>query len=148
MKESIGLTFTINIMIVFILVAFVFVAGIMSYNKAFKASSLMVKSLEKYEGYNKLSKEQIDSDLKLLGYSRGNSNKCAATKNSTNGAGSLVTLDNDENFDYCIYLFDNDGDANHYSYGVVVYMTVDFTMFNVKLRLPVYAKTTRIYRFS
>src|SRR5574344_2111057 len=147
MKESIGLTFTINIMIVFILVAFVFVAGIMSYNKAFKASSLMVKSLEKYEGYNKLSKEQIDSDLKLLGYSRGNSNKCAATKNSTNGAGSLVTLDNDENFDYCIYLFDNDGDSNHYSYGVVVYMTVDFTMFNVKLRLPVYAKTTRIYRF-
>lgn len=148
MKESIGLTFTINIMIVFILVAFVFVAGIMSYNKAFKASSLMIKSLEKYEGYNKLSKEQIDKDLHTLGYASGNSTKCAATKESTNSTGSLVSLSGDENFDYCIYLFDNDGDTQHYSYGVVVYMTIDFTMFNVKLRLPVYAKTTRIYRFS
>ena len=63
MKESIGLTFTINIMIVFIVVSFVFVAGILSYTKAFKAGSLIIKSLEKYEGYNELAFDQINRNL-------------------------------------------------------------------------------------
>lgn len=148
MKESIGLTFTINIVIIFILVAFVFLGGILSYTKAFKASSLMVKSLEKYEGYNKLSKTQINKDLFTLGYQSGDSSKCSETKKSTTATGTLVRVDNSENFRYCIYYFDNDGDSRHYSYGVVTYMTIDFTMFNIKINIPIYAKTTRIYRFS
>ena len=57
-------------------------------------------------------------------------------------------MNNEEHFSYCIYKFDNDGDEKHYSYGIVTYMTVDFTMFNLKLKLPIYARTTRIYRFT
>lgn|SRR5574344_101904 len=148
MKESIGLTFTINIMIVFILVAFVFVAGIFSYAKAFKTNSMIIKSLEKYEGYNKLSKEQMNKDLSTLGYVRGDSSKCPAAKNSSTGTGQLARLNDSEDFNYCIYYFENDGDSRHYSYGVVTYMTVDFSMFNIKIKLPLYGKTVRIYKFS
>ncbi len=148
MKESIGLTVTINIVIIFLLVAFVFVVGIISYSKAFKAASLIVKSLEKFEGYNELSLEDMNKNLYTLGYERGDSSKCPSTKNSTIGEGNLVTLTEGESFDYCIYLFDNDGDDKHYSYGVVTYMTLDFSMFNMKAKFAVYAKTTRIYRFT
>ena len=95
MKESIGLTFTINIMIVFILVAMVFVTGILSYTKAFKAASLIVKSLEKFEGYNELAFDQININLSALSYMRGDSSKCPLTRNATIGEGKLVTV-NDE----------------------------------------------------
>ncbi len=148
MKESVGLTFTINIMIVFVVVAFVFVTGILSYTKAFKAASLIVKSLERYEGYNELAFNQINRNLSALAYISGDSSKCPETKEATIGEGRLVTMNNEEHFSYCIYKFDNDGDEKHYSYGIVTYMTVDFTMFNLKLKLPIYARTTRIYRFT
>ncbi len=148
MKESLGLTVTINIVIIFLLVAFVFVVGIISYSKAFKAASLVVKSLEKFEGYNGLAYDDINKNLNTLGYERGDSSKCAATKNSTIGEGQLARLTEGEYFNYCIYYFNNDGDDKHYSYGVVTYMTLDFSMFNLKAKFPVYAKTTRIYRFS
>ena len=148
MKESIGLTFTINIMIVFILVAMVFVTGILSYTKAFKAASLIVKSLEKFEGYNELAFDQININLSALSYMRGDSSKCPLTRNATIGEGKLVTVNDEEKFNYCVYFFDNDGDEKHYSYGVVTYITIDFNMFNLKFKLPIYGKTTRIYRFT
>ncbi len=148
MKESIGLTFTINIMIVFILVAMVFVTGILSYTKAFKAASLIVKSLERFEGYNELAYDQININLSALSYMRGDSSKCPLTRNATIGEGKLVTVNDEEKFNYCVYFFDNDGDEKHYSYGVVTYITIDFNMFNIKLKLPIYGRTTRIYRFT
>lgn len=148
MKESVGLTFTINIMIVFIVVAFVFVTGVLSYTKAFKAASLIIKSLEKYEGYNEPAYDQINKNLSALAYISGDSHKCAETRNATIGEGELQTINDGEHFEYCIYKFNEDGDSKHYSYGVVTYMTVDFTMFNIKLKLPIYARTARIYRFT
>lgn len=153
MKKSIGMTFTLNIMIVFILVSFAFLAGIFSYAKAFKAASLIIKSLEKYEGYNELSYNTINQDLMTVGYLVGNSNKCDNTKKATIGTGNLVKindLDNNkkENFNYCIYKFNNDGDSKHYSYGVVTYMTIDLSMLNWQMKFPVYARTKRIYRFG
>ena len=148
MKESIGLTFTINIMIVFILVAMVFVTGILSYTKAFKAASLIVKSLERFEGYNELAYDQININLSALSYMRGDSSKCPLTRNATIGEGKLVTVNDEEKFNYCVYFFDNDGDEKHYSYGVVTYITIDFNMFNIKINVPIYGRTTRIYRFT
>ena len=148
MKESIGLTVTINIIIIFTLTAFVFIVGIYTYYKAFKASSLIIKSLEKYEGYNDLAYNQINKDLYTVGYLLGDSSKCSETKNATIGEGRLVTLDNTEKFQYCIYFFDNDGDEKHYSYGVVTYMSLDFYMFGTKVKFPIFGRTRRIYRYT
>lgn len=153
MKQSIGLTVTINIIIVFIMVAFVFVAGILSYSKAFKAASVIVKQLERFEGYNVASIGAINTNLSSLSYQMGDSSKCKETRHATIGEGNLVLINDinnsyTEEFEYCIYKFENDVDNKHYSYGVVTYITIDFYMFNMKLRIPVYAKTNRIYRFT
>lgn len=148
MRESIGMTVTINIMIVFILIAFAFIAGTVSYSRAYKAGSRVVGALEKYEGYNKLSKLQIEKDLMTIGYSTGDSLSCVATKTSSGSTGELASVSNSpEHFHYCIYQFDNDGDAKHYSYGVTVYMTIDISMFGITIDLPVYVKSRRIYKF-
>lgn len=146
MKESIGLTFTINIMIVFLFVAFTFILATLSYSKAYRASSAIINALEKYEGYNELSKAEINDKLMTLGYMDGNSSKCPKTRE--NGKGQLVTINNSEKKEYCIYLFDNDGDKRHYSYGVVTYITFDFNVFNFKFKLPIYNRVRRIFRFN
>jgi len=153
MKESMGLTVTINIVVVFLAVAFVFIIGIVTYNRAHKAASLIIKELEKYEGYNDLAIPKINQDLSNVGYIRGDSSGCKETRTSYRIEGQLVAT-GDEEYKYCIYWFDYDeSEANkkenkHYSYGVVTYMNFDFNMFGIKLQIPVYAKTTRIYRFT
>lgn len=153
MKESVGLSATINIIMIFLVVAFIFLVAIISYAKAFKAASIVVKEIERFEGYNQSSFNFIDGGLATLGYATGNGNKCEATRKSNNMTGNLVRINDvanglNEKYEYCIYYFNNDGDEKHYSYGVITYMTIDLYMFDMRLRLPVYVRTRRIYRFG
>ena len=151
MKESIGYTVTLNIIIIFILVTFAVIFGIVSYSKAYRANSKIVNAIEKYEGYNSLSLIEINNNLTSLGYSpRGNTPiKCKATRNGGTLVEDSSFKSTDEIlFNYCVYKHTSDGDYKHMSYGVVTYLEVDFSFFGTKLRLPVYAKTRRIYIFS
>lgn len=154
MKESIGLTVTINIIIIFLFVSFIFIIGIVTYSKAYKAASLIVKSLEKYEGYNDLAKAQIDRDLESVGYLRGSSSNCPDSKSVYNVNTEDLVTRGDEQFEYCLYWYDYDESDpdilqnKHYSYGVVTYMNFDAAVFGFKIKLPIYVRTTRIYRFT
>ena len=65
MKQSISTSFMLNIVIIFIILVFAFLAGTLSYTKAFRVNSKIVNELEKYEGYNDLSKREIDRILNL-----------------------------------------------------------------------------------
>ena len=71
MKQSIGLTYTLNFIIVFIVITFAFLFGIMSYYKAFKVNSRISNAIENHEGYNSLSKAEIDNSLNAIGYKKG-----------------------------------------------------------------------------
>ena len=52
MKESIGYSVTINIVITFIVIIFAFLAAAVVYFKTNKASNIVVDTIQKYEGYN------------------------------------------------------------------------------------------------
>ena len=52
MRTPIAYTFIFNLMIIFILIVFAFMAGTMSYYKAFKVNNRIVHSIEKFEGFN------------------------------------------------------------------------------------------------
>ena len=140
MKEGMGFTVTINIMLIFIAIVFAFLAATLSYYKAFKVNNYIIHSLEKFEGYNNLAKQEIENTLLTLGYERGSIN-CPAEKNG----GELTALNNQNLFKYCIYYHDEDED--HYSYGVMTYIKVELPLFRM-FRLPIYTKTNLIYRFS
>ena len=150
MKESIGVSFIINIVVLFIIIIFVFIAGTISYNKAFKVNSKIVNALEKFEGYNSASKEEMDLLLMSIGYKPGDSTKCPQTKNG----GILVTASSFEvnpsyeKYSYCIYFFDNDGDDHHYTFGVTSYMDLDIPIVSNFITIPIYSKTRRIWRFN
>ena len=68
MKESISYTYLLNMMLVFIFIAFGVMLTIFSYTKAFRVNSKIASAIEEAEGYNELSKVSIDSIISNLGY--------------------------------------------------------------------------------
>ncbi|HHW69458.1 MAG TPA: hypothetical protein GX747_03890 [Tenericutes bacterium] len=140
MRESIGGAFTLNFIAIFIILVFALLAGTLSYTKAFRVNSKIANAIEKYEGYNLLAKEEIDSVLTNYGYLSGKGKSCSTKKSG----GTLVTLP-DQNYEYCIYY--NDEGGRYYSYGVVTYMIIELPVISGAIKIPIFSKTNRIYRF-
>lgn len=68
MKESISYTFILNIVITFVFICFAVIMGIFSYNRAFRAGVIITDAIEKYEGFNCLSEEEINKKLRTISY--------------------------------------------------------------------------------
>ena len=69
MNSAIAHTYLYNIIIIFLLIVFAFVMGMVVYYKSFKINKNMLSIIEKYEGYNTYSKRDIDYSLNAIGYS-------------------------------------------------------------------------------
>lgn len=142
MRGPIGNTFLYNIIILFIIITFAFISGTLSYYKAFKVNNRIVKSLEKYEGYNANAKKEIDNILGSLGYSTENAN----CKKTYNGMDLIESLN--EEYRYCVYIDNKKPQKNgHYIYGVLTYMNLDLPIIDV-LNIPVFTKTNRMHKFT
>lgn len=145
MSGTVGHTYIYNIIILFVIIVFAFLAGALSYYKAFKVNNIITGSIEKYEGYNALSKTEIEKNLSNIGYTIGDSSSCKATYKGMN----LVTLvGNSEAYSYCIYINNvNPQSGDYYTYGVVTHMSIQLPIIN-KLTLPIFTKTNQIYKFT
>ena len=154
MKSPIGHTFIYNIIILFLVIVFAFLAGSMSYYKAFKVNNRIVSALEKYEGYNDLAYDEINRFLGSIGYYVGNSNHCSSPHR-----GMTSVARGNEMFRYCIYIGTEHGNdrtttdspntqcRKYYQFGVVTEMSIDLPLIN-RIRLPIFTRTNRIYRFT
>ena len=164
MHSPIGHTFMYNIIILFVVIVFAFIAGTLTYYKAFKVNNRIVSALEKYEGYNDLSKAEIDRFLGNIGYMVGDSSHCADELNRRNVSMTLVSsgLNNhptNNEYRYCIYLgVEEPGTRQEvagempfcrrfFTYGVTTYMTLDLPFVNM-IRIPIFTRTNRIYKFT
>ena len=155
MRGPIGHTFMYNIIILFIVIVFAFLAGSMSYYKAFKVNNSIVHAIEKYEGYNRLSKTEINRVLGTIGYQmREPGFNCPATRAGM----TLVTVAGEEDrYRYCIYIGTERNRIvtevpepvcrNFYLYGVTTYMIFDLPLIN-SIRIPITTRTNRIYKFT
>jgi hypothetical protein len=77
MRESISYSFLLNIVIVFITICAAIIMGTLSYYKAYKANKIISESIEKYEGYNCISAEEIGRKLNTIGYNTPFEVKCS-----------------------------------------------------------------------
>lgn len=148
MSGSVGHTFIYNLIIIFVVIIFGFLAGTMSYYKAFKINNRIVSAIEKFEGYNSKepnmgSKQEIDRILSNFGYST----ETVYCRPKYKGM-YLVQLSQNNGYKYCIYI-DNETpkSGEYYKYGVLTYMNINLP-FIKKLNLPVFTKTNRIYKFT
>ena len=131
-----------------------------SYYKAFKVNERIDASIEKFEGYNRLSEAEISDYLTSIGYTSDNDpSACPETKS---GGELIATGDNvsgNPNHLYCVYFFGDDtggsdsgkknGDNQplYYNYSVMTFIYVDLPIVG-KFKVPVYSKAERTYNFS
>ena len=120
MKRSIGTTFMLNFIIVFIVVTFAFLSATLSYMKAFKVNTRIANAIEKYEGYNSLAIEEIER--------KG------------------VEAINSSKFNYCVY--DYGIDKNNYrKYGIITYINLDLPIVG-NIKIKVYSETEKMYNYG
>lgn len=132
MRQSIGMSQQLNLIIIFILIVFALIAASLSYYKAFKINNVITDSIEKYEGYNDFAIPEITNNLSSLGYQQ----LSVACK-----SGNLSRVDG-----YCVYESDivrKDDNVISYSYKVTTYMYIDLPIINM-LKIPVNTSTAQI----
>lgn len=156
MREGIGSVFLYNIIILFVIIVFGLLSATISYYKAFKVNERLLYSLDKFEGYNRFSKEEMEDFLVSIGYTYNpdGQNECPEEK----GGGILIRANN-TSYLYCVYYHSDDrgsqekdelnGDREpiYYNYAVTSYIYADLPIVGA-FKLPVYTKGERIYNFS
>jgi hypothetical protein len=142
MRQAIGSVPLYNIIIVFIVITFGFLSATLSYVKAFKVNSNIAKQLERYEGYNSLSEEEINNILSTLGYRvLGSDTKSCPTKK----IGNVIENKND-NYNICIY--ESSLKNGYFNYGILTYIYMDIPIIGGTFKIPVYTESERIFKFS
>ena len=145
MKESIGSTASLNIMLAFIAIVFAFLAATLSYYKAYKVNNVIANAIEKYEGYNNLSEGEIASKLTSIGYQQfqPSQTNCPKTKKFDKHEYNLVSRNNG----ICVYVRykKSDANVNTYQYGVVSYMTISLPIISNFIKIPVKTTTNELY---
>lgn len=131
MKESIGTSTILNIIIIFIVTVFAAISGIISYNKAFKVSTRIGDAIERAEGYNDVSKTEIKRVLGTLGYLSGKPD----CEGNTDGL-----------YQYCVSEPEKVGEK-YYQYEITTYMYFNFPLID-SFKIPIVTKTNRIYCFG
>ena len=147
MKQSIGYTVTLNIMIVFITIVVAFLCAALIYFKSNKISNVVTTSIEKYEGYNESSIRDISLNFTSLGYGSHaiNCKPSIVDEGAENGSCGLVENVNGKGSKgYCVY-YCNDGD--YYYYKIRINMMLNIPIIHDILDIPIYSTTNRMYKF-
>lgn len=166
MKESISYTFVLNIVIMFIFICAAVIMGIFSYFRAYKANTIIINEIEKYEGYNCLSAQTIAQKLSTISYNVPFDAKCKSSYDKPcmtdeNKNYAVVSYNLDHNKGNYVRINDKYSEMNtkyectsgncsntkKYQYGVYTYMYVDLPIVSSMIRIPVYTKSSVMYEF-
>lgn len=146
MNESVGYTVTINIVITFIIIVFVFLSNVLIYYKSNKVGNLIVDSIERYSGFNDLSRKEIEQKLSSVGYNKTRI-KCADTvKARGNETCPIIDKDITQPNGYCVY--ECDAGNNYYYYKVKANMIINIPIINDIVSGSVFSNTENIYNFT
>lgn len=146
MNESIGYTVTINIVITFIVIVFVFLSNILIYYKSNKVGNVIVDSIEKYSGFNDSAHVEIEKKLTSIGYNKL-SIKCSDTVSEKgNKTCTIVDPEMTQSNGYCVY--ECDEGSNNYYYKIKANMMINIPIINDILNGTVFSRTGNIYNFT
>lgn len=154
MREAIGNTFIVNLLMVFIGVMSALLVGSVSYSKAFKVKNRIIYTIEKYGGWKvytssgaNVVQSEIEASLKEIGYPLVVANSftggCRAKDGSTLVYGGHSSGGASRNtYHYCVYEYQNE---KGFYYGVTTFMHFDIPLIGNYLEFPVNGKTKTLY---
>lgn len=152
MRESIGESWTLQIVAAFILLFVAFLALIISYSKCFKTKNEVISIIEKYEGITSKSAPIIEGFLNNTSYK--GYGKC---NNDYSGIGALIAgegnyglpvdsnkfekAQKNKNYRMCVYRRKADNDATLAEYEIVLFYSFNIPAFGNIATFPVSGKT-------
>ena len=146
MKESVGYSVTLNIVITFIIIIFAFLSAVLIYFKSNKSSNVITETIEKYEGYNGLAKTEINKKLTSIGYNRKRIN--CVDKLERDLCSIVTDTEGKGKNGYCVYLCTDPDDSNYYFYKIRTNMMLNIPIINNLLDIPIFSNTNRLYDFG
>lgn len=152
MREAIGSAFIVNMILVFIAVISALLIGSINYSKAYKVKDRIIYTIEKYDGWSEGTQNEVDSQLKSLGYridSGFNSDCEKLYKKKYGSAYDAKYLKHGQNagasqYNYCVYLVDLKTSIGNY-YSVTTFMRFDIPLIGGLLTFPISGETSVIY---
>jgi len=144
MKEAIGNSMVFNFIIIFTSIFIVLMIGSLSYTKAFKVRNRIIDIIESHQGYNQEASDEIDENLRAIGYSMVDSS-CG----EHNGVSPMT---NNSVYPYCIYEHSSTDNVGGISiqkgkyYGVKVFIKIDIPLIGGFIKIPLYGETRVIIR--
>lgn len=134
MKEALGTSMVFNLVMIFVGVFIALLVGSIAYSKGFKVRNRIIDIVEKYEGYTTKASDEIDENLRAIGYPI--SSKSCPSYNGT------APMDIESAYRYCLYNYKtNKGDY----YGVIVFIRFDFPLIGEFLEFGVYGETRIVF---
>lgn len=132
MRESIANSMVFSIMLTFVIVLIIFLAGSTSYTKAFNVKNLIIDTIEEYHGWSSAAQNEIDSALSEMGYRI----YTGTTQNCKTHGGTIVN--SASHYRYCVEEF-NTYKGKYYK--VQSFMYFDIPVINTTLELGVSGET-------
>ena len=162
MRESIGGTWLIGIVALFIVLFSAFMAYSINYTKAFRAKNGLIDLIEQNEGYtfyngsniDNMTQEQLMNDssvqaqayalVKSMGYDYGSKSENKVVCNNDGTISDATKIDAAyQPGGYCVYRFCNSDGT--YRYKVVTYVMMKFPVINFGITVPIKGETKTLY---
>ena len=147
MREAIGGSLLMNLVVIFTGIVILFFVSIISYSKAYGVKNRIINVLEKYEEFNVSAQNEINADLRNVGYKATTSNQCDSdrVKNHLREIGitnsSELTNLNTNAFNYCLYKIESKSSHGSFYYVAVTFVSFEFPLIGDMLTFPVYGET-------
>lgn len=165
MRDSIGGSMLLYLIVIFIGVVIALFVGILSYSKAYRIKNRIIETIEKYGTYEKLGEdgkniiaEELNPDLGAAGYDASSPSGCSEVRkklvDSVKDANAKAEYDkklsqnlNVYGYNYCVFEMCDEreneacvGTAEKY-YLVVSFVRFEFPVINDILTFPVHGET-------
>lgn len=133
MKEAIGASFIFNLVMIFVGVMIALLVGSLAYSKGFKVRNRIIDIVQKYEGYTEEAREEINNNLKDIGY------RIAGKECKERGG---MTPEPERDYNYCIYRYET---TKGPYYGVTVFIHIDIPIIGDWVEIPLYGETRILF---
>jgi hypothetical protein len=153
MRESLGGSMLLNLVLIFAGLVIILFVGILSYSKAYKVKNRIVEIIEKYGAYEKIDSStntnvvtnEINENLKTAGYETSLSKKCNTIRNRLvnekyNGELSQ-NLNQSYGYNYCVFEMNKSENSTGKYYVVVTFIHFQVPIIGDVLTFPIYGET-------
>ncbi len=149
MKESIGFSVSLNIMITFIAIVIAFLSFSLIYFKSNKVSNIITSAIEKYEGFNSTAKNEISMKLASIGYGSVaiDCPSAVTDEDDADGECKIQGSSSEQGANgYCVYKCE-ENNGEYFYYKIRTNMMFNLPVIHDILNIPIYSNTNRLYKF-